>query len=102
MGTELVPGDAPETALSTTRDDPADEISSLARDLARSYADFVETYRTAWGISPAEADAQLRQFQLGEDPDRTATERPDQVSWQRLSRLIERDPESGYRLWQRI
>ena len=102
MANELVPADVAETTVPAMLDDPADEISSLARDLARSYADFVETYRTAWGISPAEADAQLRQSSPAEIPDRTATERSDQVSWWRLSSLVERDPESGYRLWQRI
>ena len=95
MGNELVPADVAETAVSTTLDDAADEISSLARDLARGYADFVETYRTAWGIIPAEADAQLRQPQPADIPDRTATEPPDQVSWWRLSSLVERDPEAA-------
>ena len=61
MGNELAPADVVESAISTTPDDPVDEISSLACDLARGYADFVETYRKAWGISSAEADAQLRQ-----------------------------------------
>ncbi len=102
MGNELVPTNMADIAVSTSPDDAADEISSLARDLAQGYAEFVETYRNAWGISPAEADAQLRQSSPADSPDRAVTEPPDQVSWRRLSRLIERDPESGYRLWQRI
>lgn len=102
MGNELAPADVVESAISTTPDDPVDEISSLACDLARGYADFVETYRKAWGISSAEADAQLRQSPPADIPDHAAMERPDQVSWWRLSSLVERDPESGYRLWQRV
>jgi hypothetical protein len=99
---ELVPADAAEPAISTAPDDAADEISSLARDLARSYAEFVETYRNAWGISHDEAETQIRQSCSPDVQDRAPMEPPDQVSWWRLSSLIERDPESGYRLWQRI
>jgi hypothetical protein len=102
MGDELVPADVAEIGISTTPDDAADETSSLARDLARGYVDFVETYRTAWGISPADADTQLRHAQRADGPDRTAMEPPDQVSWWGLSSLIERDPEAGYHLWQRV
>lgn len=102
MGDELVPVDVAETALSTTANDAADEISSLACDLARGYAGFVETYRTAWGISHAEADMQIRQSTTADIPDRIAMEPPDQVSWWRLSSLVERDPEAGYHLWQQV
>jgi hypothetical protein len=102
MSNELVPADVAESANSTAPDDAADEISSLARDLVRGYADFVETYRSAWGISHAEADTQLREASPPDALDQTAKGPPDQIPWWRLSSLIERDPESGYRLWQRI
>lgn len=90
-----VPGSAGATG------DPGDELGTLARELARGYAELVESHRRAWGIAPAEAEAKARErtewavAAVERDP-------PDQVSWHTLSSAMEHDPEAVRRAWERV
>ena len=80
----------------------ADEVLSVARELARGYATLVESHRRAWGITPADADAKARDVGDGAWLDRYLTDPPDQLSWWNLSALVERDPDQGYAAWERV
>lgn len=80
---------------------PADELGSLARELARGYAELVASHRRSWGVGPAEAEEKARDHgewavaAIERDP-------PDQVSWWTLSAAMERDPEAVRRAWERV
>ena len=75
-------------------DDPTGEAGSVARELARSYAELVESHRRAWGVGLEEADAKARGH--GEWAVEAARrDPPDQVSWWALAAAMERDPEAA-------
>ncbi len=92
---------APAAMTDTGGGDPAAELASLARELARGYAELVESHRRAWGIGPAEAEAKAREHS---DWAVAAVERdpPDQVSGWSLAAALERDPAAVRAAWERI
>ncbi len=91
----------PPTPLGDPSPDPADELGSLARELARGYSELVESHRHAWGIGVAEAEAKAREHNewaveaVHRDP-------PDQLSWCTLSSATEHDPGAALAAWERV
>ena len=82
-------------------DEAAAELGSLARELARGYAELVESHRRSWGIGAAEADAKARE--RGEWAVAAArADPPDQVHWWTLSTAMEHDPEAALAAWECI
>jgi hypothetical protein len=76
-------------------------LGSLAQELARGYAELVESYRRSWGIGTAEAEAKAR------TPRERALEMvrndpPEQVTWWSLSTVMEHDPAAAMEAWKRI
>lgn len=83
------------------RRDPAAELGSVVRELGRGYAELVESYRAAWGITTAEADAKAHE--AGDwTVEKVGTDPPDQIAWWALAQAIERDPAAGHAAWERI
>lgn len=82
-------------------DDPADELGSLARELARGYAELVESHRRAWGIGVAEAEAKARDHN-GWAVEAVQRDPPDQLSWWTLSSAAEHDPATALASWERV
>jgi hypothetical protein len=82
--------------------DAADEVGSIARELARGYLELVESFRRTMGLSAEEADKRARDPGLAAWQHRYLTDPPDQVSWWGLSSLVERDPEQGRAAWERV
>jgi hypothetical protein len=77
------------------------ELGSLARELARGYAELVESHRRTWGIGTAEAEEKARTPReralelVRSDP-------PEQMTWWRLSTVMEHDPAAALDAWKRI
>jgi hypothetical protein len=91
----------PPTPLGDGSSDPADELGSLARELARGYAELVESHQRSWGIGPAEAEDKVREH--GEwAVEATRRDPPDQVNWWTLATAMERDPEAARAAWERV
>lgn len=81
--------------------DPAVEVESLARELARSYAALVDSHRKARGVGAVEADAKAREH--SEWAVEAAHRDPvDHISWWQLATAMERDPETVRQTWERI
>ncbi len=97
MGT----AEEPNRSAPVLADGEADELGSLARELARGYSELVESHRRSWGIGPAEAEAKAREHgewavaAVERDP-------PDQISWWSLSTAMERNPEAVRAAWERV
>ena len=90
-----------EAPVVPAANDPAAELGSLARELARGYAALVESHRRSWGIGAAEADAKARD-NLGWAVGAAGADPPDQVGWWTLSLAMEHDPEAGLKAWDRV
>jgi hypothetical protein len=80
---------------------PADELGSLARELARAYDELIASYRRSWGIDAAEA---IEKAHTPRDRalEMAQTDPPDQLSWHTLSMVMEHDPGAGLAAWERI
>src|SRR5215213_5883357 len=80
---------------------PEAEIGSLARQLARGYAELVESHRRSWGITTAEAEEKAhtphdRALEM------VRTEPVEQIPWWTLATVMEHDPEAALSAWKRI
>ncbi len=79
---------------------PASEIGVLAREMARAYKGMAEFYRDQMELSGTEADTKARTpldtyQELTQGP-------PNQISWGKLSKLAEHDPDAALTLWEHI
>jgi hypothetical protein len=80
---------------------PEAEIGSLARQLARGYAELVESHRRSWGITPAEAVEKAR-MPRDRSLEMVRTDPVEQIAWWTLSAAMEHDPEAVLAAWKRI
>jgi hypothetical protein len=83
-----------------SRDD-GDDMGSLARQLARGYAELVESHRRSWGITPAEAEEKAR-MPRDRALEMVHTEPVEQIPWWMLATVMEHDPEAALAAWKRI
>src|SRR5215216_3461616 len=81
--------------------DPEADIGSLARQLARGYAELVEAHRRSWGITPAEAVEKAR-MPRDRSLEMVRTEPVEQIAWWTLSTVMEHDPEAALAAWKRF
>ena len=88
----------PAASLAT---DPEAEIGSLSRQLARGYADLVESHRRAWGITAAEAVEKAR-MPRDRALEMVRTEPVEQMTWWALATVMEHEPEATLAAWKRI
>ena len=97
-GPGVVDGAAPPAP---SGDGPTAEAGSVARELARSYGELVESHRRAWGVGHEEADAKARGH--GESSVEAARrDPPDEVRWWTLAAAMERDPAAATAAWERV
>jgi hypothetical protein len=92
--------DAPTATPSQAVTIDAAEVGSVVRELARAYQQSVQFQLTEMQRSLPEADAAARRY-IGEPFETDADYPADKVSWSRLQRLIDHDPERGWALWER-
>src|SRR5437588_6260845 len=78
------------------------EAGPLAREMAASVRDMVESYLNASGMSRGEAAAKAREPAHPDSLAITLSKPPDEVSWFELENLLERDPERALRRWEEI
>jgi hypothetical protein len=95
---EAVPQRQPTADLA---EDPADELGTLAGELARAYGELVESHQRVWNIGVAEAVQKARTpreqaIALAE------SEPPDQVAWWTISQVMEHDPAVALATWERV
>ena len=80
---------------------PETEIGSLARQLARGYAELVESHRRSWGISPAEA-VEKAHMPRDQSLEMVRTDPVEQIAWWTLATVMEHDPAAALAAWKRI
>ena len=79
------------------------EIASIASEMARAYADFVQYYRKECGLTPEEADKKTQELIEGsKSPPLALTMPPDQVDWWHLSEFAEHEPEKIIEIWEKV
>jgi hypothetical protein len=88
-------------AAALTSGDPEAEIGSLARQLAREYAELVEAHRRSWGITAAEAEEKAR-MPRDRSLEMVRMEPVEQIPWWMLATVMEHDPEAALAAWKRI
>jgi hypothetical protein len=81
--------------------DPRDELGSLAQELARGYAELIESYRRSWGIGTAEAEEKAR-TPRERALELVRTDPPEEITWWSLSVVMEHDPAAAMEAWKRI
>ena len=74
--------------------DREDDIGSLARQLARGYAELVEAHRRSWGITPAEAEEKAR-MPRDRALEMVRTDPVEQMAWWTLATAMEHDPDAA-------
>ena len=86
---------APESdPVASPSRDHGDDLGSLARELARGYAELVESHRRSWGIGPAEAIEKAR-MPRERALELVRTDPVEQLSWWVLLTAMEHDPEAA-------
>jgi len=79
------------------------EITSIASELARTYAAMVRYFRKEHDLTPEQADQKMRELMKGGgDDDRALTAHPEEVDWWQIMKLTEREPEKAIAVWERL
>lgn len=80
----------------------AAEVDSLARELARAYKGMAAFYHDQMKLSVTDADSRARDPLEDAEWKSLETQPADQISWWKLSRLGEHEPETATAVWTRI
>jgi hypothetical protein len=80
---------------------PADETGVLAAEIAAAFGRMVAYYREHYGLSPEEARRRVAEAPEGH-LQRVLDCPPDQLLWQDLNDLAERDPARALRRWEEV
>ena len=79
------------------------EITSIASELARTYAAMVRYCRKEYDLTLEEADQKMRELMDGAGGnDWALTRPPEEVDWWQLTELTEHGPERAIAAWERV